>query len=304
MLTLFCFHLAHVCFHLTFTFFLFSEYADDAVCLETVTEPFMDNLTQTLLQHFGVQNDPKASHSKPAAVSSSVTSEVSKTASAMLPNRQSIVSSCASLTPSDKETLADLSRLLTEPSEKLKDIPDGELTVPKLASATASDATSQHNCLLTAKQLSVGDTENNDTRQVVSCYEYLKSKVPAEVPFYEGTVKLTQKLSIESEQTVPKRCLHQEKIVLECTVQCQLPKEQTREEFVPGDAYGIYTSNLLADVYQVLQSALVVKTDTTTNDLCSLWQQLASVSSSKTEPVYITLDDKVSTVQQPYLIIN
>lgn len=55
-----------------------------------------------------------------------------------------------------------------------------------------------------------------------------------------------------------KLCCHQEKIVLECDVEYNMdPQKQLETKFVSGDAFGIYSSNLLIDVYQVLISVMI-----------------------------------------------
>ena len=88
-----------------------------------------------------------------------------------------------------------------------------------------------------------------------------------------------------------KLCCHKEKIVLECDVQCKVPLDNQSEKqlkaFAPGDAFGIYSSNLLADVYQVLISVLVK--DKGNEDSILLWDYFKVTK----KQVYIKLGDKV-----------
>ena len=61
-------------------------------------------------------------------------------------------------------------------------------------------------------------------------------------------------------------------------------------QFIPGDAYGIYSSNLLDDVYQVLVSVLV-KDGANSDDSILLWDYFKV----NKKQVYITLSDKASS---------
>ena len=85
----------------------------------------------------------------------------------------------------------------------------------------------------------------------------------------------------------PKLCCHNEKIVLECDIECKVPPETEPAEFIPGDAFGIYSSNPLADLYQVLISAMVK--DSGNEDSILLWGYFKVTK----KQVYIRLDAEV-----------
>lgn len=80
--------------------------------------------------------------------------------------------------------------------------------------------------------------------------------------------------------------------MLECEVQYKAvsSEEAPKEEvpFVPGDAFGIYSSNLLVDVHQVLVSVMV-STSSDGSDSILLWDYLKVTK----KQVFITLSDKV-----------
>ncbi len=120
-------------------------------------------------------------------------------------------------------------------------------------------------------------------------------------------------------------CVHQEKTVVECSVDFKLlPTEaidgtpETTEStvkplpsFTPGDAFGIYSSNVLADVHTILTRTFVYDGDqvdvqnvTDKKDFeffsTTPWNYLATTlnTTSERKEAYIKLSDKVKHFRQ------
>lgn len=387
-----------------------AEYADDAVGLELVTEPFIENLTQTLLKHFDIEpttaektltsswkQAPKAetdkskeeSKDKKSGTKSSqesaskvtnisdtekLTTETSSlpsksviegssqklvetaqnstqsdlaimdsTASKLADSNSSelpvVVSSCAALNDAQKKQLADLHRQLLEPAASLKEVKTEDLVLPKVVNV---EEERELNCLYK----NINKIVSDDTK-LVSVGEFLKGKLPLETVLSEGTVKLTDHLCkcffvcknlkeintllFLATASLKNLCVHQEKTVVECSVDFKLLSTeaidgtpQTTEStvkplpsFTPGDAFGIYSSNVLADVHTILTRTFVYDGDqvdaqnaTDKKDFefssTTPWNYLATAlnTTSERKQAYIKLSDKVKHTLISDFLIN
>ena len=203
---------------------LIIEYADDAVGLELVTEPFIDNLSHTLIEHFKESVNDKVEVNKADDTFSnncdetssnqiieevinlqseniknifSEAREIGSLLNESLPLRNKaaemnlnrpVVSSCFCLTSSDKQTLGDLCRQLIEPSENLKTLNDEELNLPNVTFSPVQSL----NCLFSSFELN--EISHDFMTDIVAIDKFLEKKVQNDAPFFKAQIKFNQKL--------------------------------------------------------------------------------------------------------------
>ncbi|KAH9410051.1 hypothetical protein TYRP_009802 [Tyrophagus putrescentiae] len=197
------------------------------------------------------------------------------------------------LNDAQKKQLADLHRQLLEPAASLKEVKTEDLVLPKVVNVEEERELKLP--LQKHKQI-----VSNDTK-LVSVGEFLKGQTAP------GNTTASPK----------NLCVHQEKTVVECSVDFKLlPTEaidgtpETTEStvkplpsFTPGDAFGIYSSNVLADVHTILTRTFVYDGDQTRKILNSSsttpWNYLATTlnTTSERKEAYIKLSDKKSIVK-------
>lgn len=294
-----------------FYFLFISAFADDAVGLEIVTEPFIDNLVSTILKQFKEATGLSTETVTQSVSNSVVTNHTSVTngehmcSESKMNLDRPVVSSCNYLTSSDKCFLSDICRQLIEPSLQFSDVADEDLIIPKLSAKMLID-----DFILFSK---TDDTPKDEPFNEVSIFQILQGKLSKDIPLFEGEISLSRKLcmfpfglfdslfnliflyfliiSYIASVIQPSKCCHKEKIVLECDVKYSYPADrEVFYQFAHGDAFGIYSSNLLIDVCQVLLSVKyqISKKD---DEWTLLWDYFKC-----NKKIFVKLNDNVSLV--------
>ncbi|KAJ6215472.1 hypothetical protein RDWZM_009972 [Blomia tropicalis] len=271
-------------------------YADDAVGLELVTEPFVENLQHTLLQQFDVKEKIQVSPLTITLKKKEVTADENKTeeksnleTSGELTNivetkketneidelnieemnlNRPVVSSCIALNGFDKIELSELCRYLLEPSEQLFNVSTESLSLPKITYSI--DEHQFEACVYVRldalveqrSKLLIDNVDDHGTK-IVSTLECLQAKVPKDCRLYQA------------QNENDDQCCHQTKNVLQCNVEFR-SESKSVPDFVPGDAYGIYCSNLMIDLYQILTS-LIVRNEINQTRMVSLWDYVKKI---------------------------
>ncbi|KAH9417985.1 hypothetical protein DERP_008239 [Dermatophagoides pteronyssinus] len=325
-------------------------FADDAVGLELVTEPFIEKLIATIVQHFEKLNvtNNNCSHSNDKCEkdhfseslmintsdakdnlidSATFVNEPNEKINLTITDKNSInhiddiekvidsnqdimninrpvVSSCISLTSSDKCNLSDICRQLVEPSAQLESIVDIEqLNLPKIPLISTKENNLYSRFIYSQKNLEQLPFYSAGT-SINSIKNFLTNKLNnTDSSLYVGQVNLSKILSNDDSSLTT--CCHRRKTLIECDVEYELfqPYEQN-DWFIPGDSFGFYSANLLIDVYQVIRSIKVKCSDFGDNDddddddSILLWDYFKG----NKKQVFVVLNDKNIIVELlPYL---
>lgn len=179
----------------------FVAFADDAVGLEIVTEPFIELLITTIERHFARTigggggggssvnesnnqiSNTEARETEPCQNGTDHTDHTDHHHQAVKMNLdRPVVSSCEHLSSSDKRSLGDLCRQLLEPSASLTGKSIDQLTLPKLSTKLSQ---------VTLHNRSIDSGAESDK---ASIYSLLKAKLNKETPLYEADITLESKL--------------------------------------------------------------------------------------------------------------
>lgn len=185
-------------------------FADDAVGLELVTEPFIENLLKTIQEQFCAQSivsDAELNNNKfetkkinltelndcvDASIETNQSNLIDEPPMTKMNIDQPVVSSCVALTSSDKCHLSDICRQLIEPSSHLAIIPLEELVLPKYSAKLQNMHDSY---VYTERNLKLIEekrpTNQNDLLKKMTIKEYLQNKIPNNTPLHTGDVILT-----------------------------------------------------------------------------------------------------------------
>ncbi|KAH7644757.1 methionine synthase / sulfite reductase-like protein [Dermatophagoides farinae] len=340
-------------------------FADDAVGLELVTEPFIENLIATIVQHLeksivaknpccchlnDTNNDnlhskcEKDHHSESLMINSTdaidnniiiesvtVVNESNKNINSttsvdnsfinvsdiekainintdIMNINRPVVSSCISLTSSDKCNLSDICRQLVEPSAQLESIVDIEqLNLPKIplsSSSSSKEGKPYSSFIYSQKNLGQLPFYSYDKTSTISMKNFLTNKLNnADSTLNIGQVSLSKILFNDNLPSTT--CCHRRKTLLECDVEYELFEPYKQNDwFVPGDSFGFYSANLLIDVYQVIRSIKVKcsvygdNDDDDDDDSILLWDYFKS----NRKQVFVVLNDQNTIVELlPYL---
>ena len=227
-----------------------------------------------------------------------------------------VVSSCISLTSSDKCNLSDICRQLVEPSAQLESIVDIEqLNLPKIPLISTKENNLYSRFIYSQKNLEQLPFYSAGT-SINSIKNFLTNKLNnTDSSLYVGQVNLSKILCkykrieclsyftiifllffLANDDSSLTTCCHRRKTLIECDVEYELfqPYEQN-DWFIPGDSFGFYSANLLIDVYQVIRSIKVKCSDFGDNDddddddSILLWDYFKG----NKKQVFVVLNDKV-----------
>ncbi|KAF7495274.1 Methionine synthase reductase [Sarcoptes scabiei] len=220
--------------------FIDPAFADDAVGLELVTEPFIKTLIANIKssieyvhrvsepnQSIAMKNDSNCSSASKSKINGDSADALTKKFQNIININKPVVSACQSLSSSDKCHFSEICRQLLEPSPNLIGIENDLLETPKYTAESVSkllvDKLPNRKLIYSKKDLEKSSfkyefmTIKDILEQRVSSTSQKSNtltKGECKEQIFEGSIKLKKQLN----KNYSSLCCHRDKIVLECEI--------------------------------------------------------------------------------------